>query len=49
VTPGAAPLLVQTVVAGSIRQLYNPALNRINLNVYAAAAHDAMTDIARFV
>ena len=49
VTPEAAPLLVQFVVAGSTRQLYNPALKRINLNVYAAAAHDAMCDIARFI
>ena len=49
VIPGAAPLLVQMVVAGSLHQLYNPALKRINLNVYAAAAHDAMLDIARFV
>ena len=49
VTPNAAPLLVQFVVAGSVRQLYNPALKRLNLNVYAAAAHDAMRDIARFV
>jgi hypothetical protein len=49
VIPSAAPLLVQMVVAGSLHQLYNPALKRINLNVYAAAAHDAMLDISRFV
>jgi hypothetical protein len=49
VIPSAAPLLVQMVVAGSLHQLYNPVLKRINLNVYAAAAHDAMLDISRFV
>jgi hypothetical protein len=48
-TAGTAPLLVQLVVAGSIRQAYNPLLRRVTINAISDAAHDAFCDIATYL
>ena len=48
-TAGTAPLLVQLVVAGSIRQAYNPLLQRVTVDAISDAAHNAFCDIATYL